>query len=446
MYRLNRVFTGDQRPSMMARGEIQRSSTFIDPTALARPTSQFLNIPGSAGGLSRRQSGNIKPLLSFEDDKIPRSSPMSGLPPNSRSVFGVDKLWEREMVKLREIEAQEKLEEEMLKRKEEEEERQRPGKKNKKKRKGNKTPQLQQTPEVQQGLQLAEPLVQSEEQRVSIEPPVLPAIQRAARRPPPPPADDDGEDDDDESDDEEPIVANRQTSEPAWHAGSSDEEGGGPRRTTGVGPRYPVQTSHNPVEPDSDEDVPLAAALNKALRPNRQTQPDSDHEDEEKPLAALIRDTKLKQSSSHLDIDFDKVSGKGPSNNSDDEDDDQPLGLRASRVPPGFNPAEDGDEDDRPLGLHTEQQRRTQYGFFPQQQQQSMMMPPQMHNSMFFNPSMMGSGFFPSPMVTPMMNPMNPMMMMQAPVPIPSPPPVRDTAKFGRVDKWRRDVAVEGET
>jgi hypothetical protein len=370
---------------------------------------------------------------------------MSGRPPNSRSVFGVDKLWEREMVKLREIEAQEKLEEEMLKRKEEEEEKHKAEKKSKKKRKGKKLPQVQQLPDVQQALQLPKPLISSEdmEPRVSIEPPVLPAIQRATKKPPPPPADDE-DDEDEESDDEEPIISNRHTSEPAWHTGSSDEEGGGPRRTTGIGPRYPAQTSHNPVEPDSDEDLPLVAAFNKALRPNRQLQHgDSDHEDEEKPLATLLRDTKLKQSSSHLDINFDRVSAKVPSNNSDDEDDDQPLGLRASRMPPGFDSVEDGDEDDRPLGLHPEQ-RRTQYGFFPQQQQ-PMMMQTQLHNSMFFNPSMMGSGFFPPPMAAPMMNPMNPMMMMQAPVPIPSPPPVRDTAKFGRVDKWRRDVAVEGE-
>lgn len=74
-----------------------------------------------------------------------------------------------------------------------------------------------------------------------------------------------------------------------------------------------------------------------------------------------------------------------------------------------------------------------------------MMMQAQLHNNMFFNPSMMGSGFFSPSMAGPMMNPMNPMMMMQAPIPVPSPPPVHDTAKFGRVDKWRRDVAVEGE-
>jgi len=37
---------------------------------------------------------------------------------------------------------------------------------------------------------------------------------------------------------------------------------------------------------------------------------------------------------------------------------------------------------------------------------------------------------------------MHPMMGMPMP---PSPPPVQDSAKYGRVDRWRHDVAVEGE-
>ncbi|KAF8076369.1 hypothetical protein FPV67DRAFT_1664650 [Lyophyllum atratum] len=119
-----RTFTGDQRPSMMARGSNQRLSTFIDPAALqSRPTSQHMPSFGSQGSqqaLGRRNSANIKPLLNFEeDDKV--------------AVFGVDTLWEKEMVKLKEIEAREKQEAEERKIREEAEE---ATKKKKTKRKG----------------------------------------------------------------------------------------------------------------------------------------------------------------------------------------------------------------------------------------------------------------------------------------------------------------------
>lgn len=444
-----RVFTGDQRPSMMARGEMQRSSTLIDPATLARPTSQFMSPSGE--GLVRRNSSSIKPLLSFENDKIPQSAPMPGRPMDSRSVFGVDKLWEREMVKLRQMEAQEKVEEEERKRREEDEERRKEEKKSKKKRKDKGARQAQSL------LQPSGALVTPKEMgtKISVEPPVLPDIQRATRRPPPPPVDDD--DDGEESDDDEPVVSPHQVPDPAWHAGSSDEEDKGPRRTTGVGPRYPnrSRSGRRPVGEDSDEDLPLAASLNKALRQVSNPQPPQhgdldEDEDEEKPLSSLLHKAKAKQKSpSLLDINFDGLSTKEIliKNTDEDEDDDRPLGLRASKIPLSFdNGIADEDDDDRPLGLHPDQQRRTQYGMLAQQQQQQqMMMQAQLHNSMFFNPSMMGSGFFAPPMATPIMNPMNPMIMMQVPVPAPSPPPVHDAVKFGRVDKWRRDVAVEGE-
>ncbi|KAJ3567506.1 hypothetical protein NP233_g6328 [Leucocoprinus birnbaumii] len=447
-----RVFYGDQRPSMMARGETQRSSTLIDPATLGRPTSQFLHHSTSGEGLARRNSG--KPLLSFENDKIPNSAPMPDRPMNSRSVFGPDKLWEREMAKLREIEAREKVEEEERRKREEEDERRKSAKKGKKRRKDKQQmenasllpPESLLTPDSDIGT------------RVSAEPPMLPAIERATRRAPPPANDDD---DDEESDDEEiAAVHAHRGPEPSWHAGSSDEEDG-PRRTTGVGPRYANRSrgSNPPPDAESDEDVPLVATLQKAfqqnagLRPPRFNQLGDEDEDEERPLSTLLEKAKVKKaSSSVLDINFDKLSITDGSRSkvAEDEDDNQPLGLRASRVPSAFNAGGGGDDDDddRPLGLHPEQQRRTQYEMFAQQQQQQhqMMMQAQLQNSMFFNPSMMGSGFFPPPMATPMMPPMNPMMMMQPPMPIPSPPPVQDAAKYGRVDKWRRDVAVEGET
>lgn len=429
------MFYGDQRPSMMARGETQRSTTLINPAALARPASQFLNHSISGEGLTQRNLTNIKPLLSFENDKIPQTAPMPGRPINGRSVFGVDKLWERETQKLHEIEAQEKLEDEE-RRKHEEEERRRPekkGKKRKNKKQGEHTAILS-----------PENLVASEScagPRVSTQPPILPNIESSSRGPLPL-----ADDDDNESEDEGLVIPAHQVPELAWHAGSSDEET--LHRTTGTGPRFRTRkrVSNPPANVESDEDVPLAATFHKAFQQNfnsdfQQSNQLKDDDDEERPLFTLLENAKIKKLTSPV-LNFDKLSmGETRSKIEDDEDDDQPLGLRASRVLSGLSNGGGEDDDNRPLGLHPEQQRRTQYGMFAQQQQ--MLMQTRFQN--MFLGTQMGSGFFPPPLATPMMAPCNHMMWMQPPVSIPSPPPVHDAAKFGRVDKWRRDVAVEGE-
>jgi len=399
---------------MMARGEIQRGSTLVNSAALARPASQFLHHSKSGEGHIQRNPTNIKPLLSFENDKIPQTAPMPGRPINSRSVFGVDKLWERETQKLREIEAQEKLEDEERKKQEEEERHrmEKKGKKRKNKKQGDHTAILS-----------PENLAASESctgPRVSTQPPILPNIESALRRPLPP-----ADDDDNQSEDEGLVVSAHQASEPAWHAGSSDEEG--PHRTTGTGPRFRTrkQASNPPVDVESDEDAPLAATFHKAFQQNlnsnfQQSNQPKDDDDEERPLSTLLENAKIKKLTSPvLDINFDKLS----------------MGETRSKVE---------DDDNRPLGLHPEQQRRTQYGIFAQQQQQQQMMMQTQLQNMFLGPQM-GSEFFPPPLATPMMAPYNHMMWMQPPVSIPSPPPAHDAAKFGRVDKWRRDVAVEGE-
>ena len=61
-----------------------------------------------------------------------------------------------------------------------------------------------------------------------------------------------------------------------------------------------------------------------------------------------------------------------------------------------------------------------------------------LHQSMIFGaPSIMSAPFYGPQMAPPMMMPPQ----------LPStPPPLHDTAKLNRVDKWRHDVAVEGET
>ena len=253
--------------------------------------------------------------------------------------------------------------------------------------------------------------------------------------------------------------AQAQTS--GWH---SDEDEG-PRRTTGTGMRYPSAPSGGPPRlpqigrPDDDsseEDVPLVATIGRAAQ--RQTRSrlgaDDDSSDEDKPLTALLdKKGKLPSVSSH------GGGGLSPRPAADEDEDDKPLGLRVSRFGGSLNASlsggMDGDEDDKPLGLHPDQLRKSQFMMAAaaqqQQQQQQMFAQAQMaqmsqmaaaHQSMMFGaPSMMGSGFF-APQMTGMTAP--PMMMYPPQLP-PTPPPMQDAAKFGRVDKWRHDVAVEGE-
>ena len=107
---------------MMHRAPMQRSSTLIDPESLKqRPISQHMDSFQSApSNLQRR-----KTLINF-DEEIPGAPRGQNLTVNhnanqnmssSKSVFGVDTLWEREMTKLKEMEAREKAEaEEMRKR------------------------------------------------------------------------------------------------------------------------------------------------------------------------------------------------------------------------------------------------------------------------------------------------------------------------------------------
>ncbi|KAJ3741156.1 hypothetical protein DFH05DRAFT_1504777 [Lentinula detonsa] len=421
-----RVFRGDDRPSMMARTPLHRSSTLIDAAVLPdHPPNARASSFEPTSGIARRNSGHAGPLLNFDNDgKVPAGTTNKG-PPN-RSVFGVDTLWEREMVKLREIEAQEAFERERQQAIEETEALKN-GKKKKKKKKDNKV----QEEEVASQLPDLSPSVAGNsamegtpaESIVSSGPPVLPTM--PAIRGPPPVIDDDV------SDSEESVGGkpNQSSKAEGWYA-DSDEDNDGPRRTTGIGLRYTQkQTLHPPIQSaddDSEEDLPLAATISRAVeRTSRLAPPPDSDSDEEKPLSTLMAKSSLPS------INFGNLSPlTGVANGEDD--DDQPLGLRASRIMPNANA--DGEDDDRPLALHPEQQRRTQYQMMAQHQM--MMNSMQMHNSMFFNPSM--SGFFPPPMV--MAPP-----MVQAPIPIPSPPPVPDAAKFGRVDRWRHDVAIEGE-
>jgi len=193
----------------------------------------------------------------------------------------------------------------------------------------------------------------------------------------------------------------------------------------------------------------LVATIGRAAQRAKQGHLTADDSDEDKPLSIMLDKTKSlfldkngegPSFGGSLVADFDATLGQRGGD--DEEDDDEPLGVRASRMIPSAH-----EDDDRPLAFHPEQVRRTQYmGMMAaqQQQQQAMMMQAQaaqMHQSMMFGaPSMMSSNFFGPPMA-----PMGPPMMMGPPVIAGSPPPLHDHAKYGMVDKWRQDVAVEGQ-
>lgn len=449
-----RVFTGDERPSMMVRGQIRRSSTLIDPQTLGRPPSQNLDNAITSNprqSLLRRNSSGSKPLLDMDGEKAPSNLGPGAeqLLSKSRSVFGVDTLWDLEMVKLRKMEAEEKAEAEARKKREEEEEERRSKKKKKGKAKGKGSAiQLESTssPDLPSG------------SRVGSAPPTLPAIQRPILKRAP------QVDDESESDSDNDNDVPKGTLEKAadrWVSESSDEENE-LRRTTGVGLRYPSNVNASPQlnGDDSEEDLPLTAAAQRVVRRASQLGSLGVHDDSEEDIPLTAAAARIVKRATHLshhadDDDEDKplvdvinrarsVNFDGRSRMDEDEDEDErPLGLRASRLPLASQtslPFIGGEEDDdKPLAFHPEQQRRTQYQMFAQaqQQQQQMMMQAQIQNSMFFNPAMMGSGVF-TPMAVPS-------MMMGVPMAPPSPPPVHDAGKYGRVDRWRRDVAVEGE-
>ena len=417
---------------MMARSHTH--STLIDPDSLTRPVSQRLDTSDSIQGLTRR-----KTLLNFDEDKPAlldpnrKSTAFGPRASNVKSVFGTDHIWEREMAKLREMKAREK-------------------------EAAGLSAETPATPGANSNGDLSEAPEQPLSQAPSNLLPEIPKV--SARKGPPPPRDDA---DDEESDSDDSDAPHRERSQPKETQGdaewfSDEEKPAGPVRTVGFGPRYPQgrsdhsasqKSKYTPAPPadDSDEDVPLAATVGKVAQRAAKAAAEEES-DEDKPLNVLIDKTKSKL--------FLGITGSKPTKEGDDDDDedDQPLGIRASQ----FNPqasqnrlgrSGDDDEDDVPLGLHPEHQRRTQYQMFTQQQQlaqQQMMMQAQLQNNMMFSqPSFIGPGFFGPPMGMGM-GPMMGDMPMMAPAIAPgTPPPVQDPTKFGRVDAWRRDVAVEGE-
>ncbi|TFY81452.1 hypothetical protein EWM64_g2568, partial [Hericium alpestre] len=227
----SRVFSGDERPSMMARPQMKRSSTLIDLASLQDPRISLLspNAQSPRPPLGRRASTGPQPLLKFDDGapsggRLGVSNTMS----KSRSVFGTDMLWQREMEKLKEIEAREA--EEQKAREALEAARAEKAEKRKKKKKGKKGKEKEvSSPPVDLATSPTSPSVA----RVSVEPPTLPAIPKNITRGPPPVVEDDDTESSTDSDGgaAAPQASGRKSTEigaERWFAGSSDDEKEGP--------------------------------------------------------------------------------------------------------------------------------------------------------------------------------------------------------------------------
>ncbi|QRW16394.1 hypothetical protein RhiXN_04395 [Rhizoctonia solani] len=420
-----RVFRGDNRPAMMDRGQIRTQSTLIDSAALqSRPVTLLLPHGPVVTNTEQRPNNSrtptIQPLLNFDSNEPGRTA-------NSKSVFGVDTLWEKEMAKLKEIQEQQRLDQEAQRTQEEEKQR----RKIRKGKKGKARNEELASPEAGNG---AEAPAASESGRLSLAPPTLPNITPLHKQVPPASPG--------ESESSLPAVNRRRRSVATldaggWFAGSSDgEEESGAKRDSGPG-AAPISRGR---DEDSDDDVPLTNIKVRA--------PESD-DDEDAPLSNL----KSRQSvalpdlkpASTLDIAASLGLAPEPTQTKaaggDDSDDEVPLAIHRQTImlPQDSNKKpgaenDDSDDDEKPLGLRlsqapsvAQQRRQEEYQqmMLMQQQQQLMMQQQAMRASMFsasmlsFQPHMGGPGSVHS---------------FGAPVPAQDP-------KLTRVDQWRHDVS-----
>lgn len=336
-----RVFRGDERPSMMQRPQPTRSSTLIDADVLHQNARGIVPRPEL-----HRNPSSREPLLDFAGDPIPGTNvqlrPQAGRtgsgPVNSRSVFGVDQVWEKELAKLKKIEALEKAEDDESRRLELEEQARgdaKAAKKAAKKAKGKqKGPPLDVNGQSGNAGGGVSPIA-----RAPTSAPLLPVVDPFAMKP----KEKDSSTSDSDSDEDKPVFKasqSRMTPSQSKEAWLSDDE----RQAVTARPRpRPRQQKSAPktsgfaaglhIDDDSeDSDVPLTSALAKAKK--RQQEEDSE---EDKPLAAIL-------SNSIATLDFGgtlladvKKPPERPSQlrpppqrnvgNSDSDDDDKPLGA-----------------------------------------------------------------------------------------------------------------------
>lgn len=393
-------------------------NTFIDPESLnSRPTTQYLH-PSQVQEEIRRKRASGMPLVSLDSDQS-LAPPRPGIP-QTKSVFGVDKVWERELAKLRAAEEAERLEQAKL-------------------------DALEARMEDKRKTAAASALVTSPDAEFGVA----------------------------ESSSNRPAMGSRRESAASLGArgwfnspASDADEGEELERRASVGsqlkaPGFSRKVSDAPRLPqipsgelDSDEeDVPLAQQLSKrgaASRQNsRPTVAAESDSDEDRPIAALKR-SQTKSSVGGFNI---QPASPKEDKQAESSEDELPLGVRH----PSFNrmssvpsvatmkpPADaESDEDDKPLGakFNSSANIANNAALLQQQQmllqQQMMQQQMMMRASMAFggsmmnmNPAMMGAGFA-SPFAAPAMsmNSLNLGTLQSA-----------QDAQHSRVESWRRDV------
>ena len=433
---------------MMQRVQPQRQSTLIAPESLQHPG--VAQVPNAG-----------KTLLDFSKDKVPGTSGIGPTPrppgagvrmPSSRSVFGVDEVWEREMAAVKKIEEQERKEAEARQKLEDE----KAIKKGVKRHGKGKAVDSLVPPTTSAGPEVSglEP-TSSAVPRASTEPPLLPNVPLASTVPAPTtPSTTDSEGGQPERRKQRAKTKTRRAAAADAHGwdNSSDEEREKQKHIRG----------RQAAGDDSDSDVPLAAA---AIRARQRRHDDSEEEDQ--PLAAVVAKKLVSpprvtgnSTASGFNLpafDFNKPTQAAAD---DDDDDDKPLGLKRLA-------AIGGDDDDQPLGMRYsmapsqmmfQQQAQAQVQVQMQQQQMMMQMAAaaQVRQSMF-NPVMgMGMGMGGMGMMNPAMS-MNGMSMLGPPMAMGMNPAmaaamqtpslqlgstlaVVDPAKHARLDRWRREV------
>ncbi|KAG9040175.1 hypothetical protein FRB95_000104 [Tulasnella sp. JGI-2019a] len=456
-----RVFTGDQRPSMMSRTVVPRNanSTFIDSSEL-RPSSSYLSPAQVQEDLRKKRASGVPlaaPLVTFDHDQSPTGPPPGPSRPNmpnSRSVFGVDKVWERELAKLnaaKEADALEKAKLDALEA--------RMADKKQSARNSTLPPSASAPNSLNSAGQPATAAA------VGIAPvPVDELGQKGTltsgeggRRESAATLGAQGWFNGPASDEEEDLQDPRRVS-------SSSLTGGKPSysRKVSTPSGLPQIPSGKFDESDEDEDVPLAQQSRRTRvppPPQRPVAADSDSE-EDKPIAALKsqRSQSNKNTLGEFDlsaINFDKpldttTTGQGmEKEESSDEEDEIPLAVRhptASRIssfmvpPTGGGGANDSDEDDKPLGVTHRASMAPSMNFQQQQMFQQQMLQQQI---MLQTQAQMRAS-----MANPMMNPAAfgmpfaaaPMSMHSLQAPPPHAMHTQAAAQHSRVDQWRKDV------
>ncbi|WVQ99084.1 hypothetical protein IAU59_006216 [Kwoniella sp. CBS 9459] len=404
-----RVFTGDARPAMMARSTMYDMPTVsISPTSpdlqghpypSSRPSSMLPGQLAMQQGPDQGQGQGRAPLLAFDSNgELHPTSPGGPMGPSvrgagdaaagriakSKSVFGVDQIWEKEMSKLRQIQEDERKAAETRRAIEEAKKLAEEEKKKRKSRKGKGKDTMSVVVPEEDTRPIEEVLGISPIKRAHDLPPALEFEPEQA--PPPPPAsaspekgprsgeneaiDNDDERGESHSERAEDEGSHAEHSSPRPQASAADEASSSdsdsdadiplsrlapPRPALGGGSKAPPKVPANQEsESDSDEDVPLSklSIRSPGASSNSHSQRLS------QPLGSL-----------GLSLPTFSPTGttpNGPGQNrtgADDEEedeDDQPLAVKQARAR-GLKPITKADiiEDDLPLGYkHAEKAQK----------------------------------------------------------------------------------------